>query len=83
MTDDKIFDFYQTSDIQKYSLPNSQLFDLESLQGRVLSSSYVPKPPDPVALNILQSVQELFDKFQKNGHIQFIYQTKLYLGQLS
>jgi len=82
MTDEKIHDFYGTSDIKRYSLPNSQQFDLDSLKGRVLSSSYVPKPPDPVAQRVLEGVESLFAKFQQNGHVRFVYQTHLYIGQL-
>lgn len=82
MTDEKIHDFYGTTDIQQFSLPNSQLFDLSSFKGRVLSSSYVPKPPDATTQLILESVESLFEKFQQNGKIRFVYQTQMYLGQL-
>ncbi len=64
MTDEKIFDFFRTRDVIKISRPNAQLFDMESLKGRALSSSYVPKPPDVVAERILQQVEALFNTFQ-------------------
>ncbi len=81
MTDQKISDFYGTN-VRKFSMPNQQFFDLEALQGRVLSSSYVPKPPDPVATTILREVEELYNKYQENGRIRFIYTTTLYLEHM-
>ncbi|RQW04474.1 class I SAM-dependent methyltransferase [candidate division KSB1 bacterium] len=83
MTDAKIHDFYHHNTVRKFTLPNSQRFDLDSLQGRVLSSSYVPKSPHPVAAQVLSRVQNLFDAFQQDGTIQFIYKTVLYLGRLN
>jgi len=80
MTDEIIRSFFN-SDVKKFMLPNFQLFDLESLLGRVLSSSYVPKPPDPIAEKVLSQVEELFNTCKHNSRIQFIYKTVVYLGQ--
>ena len=83
ITDAKIHDFYHHRNVRKFSLPNCQRFDLESLRGRVLSSSYVPKPPHPVAAQVLSQVEKLFDDFQQDGTVHFIYKTILYLGRLN
>jgi ubiquinone/menaquinone biosynthesis C-methylase UbiE len=82
MTDEKIFAFYHHANVTKFIIPNFQLFDRESLLGRVLSSSYVPKPPDPIAQQVLSKVSALFEQYQQNGKIEFIYKTTLYLGTL-
>ncbi len=82
MTDDKIDNFFGTTDIKRYVLPNTQFFDLPSLKGRLLSSSYVPKPPNGITQRILESVDALFEHFQHNGKIRFVYQTQIYLGPL-
>jgi hypothetical protein len=81
MTDQKISDFYGTK-VRKFSMPNQQFLDLDALKGRVLSSSYVPKPPDPIATTILQKVENLFKRYQEHGQIRFIYTTTLYLERL-
>lgn len=83
MTDDKIKNFFRSKKVTKFVLPHSQYFDLPSLNGRVLSSSYVPKPPDPVAQRILEQVAHFFQQYQQSGRIKFVYKTTLYLGQLN
>ncbi|MBN1480261.1 class I SAM-dependent methyltransferase [candidate division KSB1 bacterium] len=83
MTDDKIKNFFCSKDVKKFILPNFQYFDLPSLKGRVLSSSYVPRPPDPVARRILEQVAHFFQQHQQSGRIKFVYKTTLYLGQLN
>ena len=83
ITDEKIADFFHKTDVKKYQLRNQQHFDLASLKGRALSSSYVPKPPDPTAERILSHIETLFEKYQQNGLVQFIYKTTLYLGQFN
>lgn len=82
ITDDMLFTFYGTRDIQKHVVPNEQFFDFPSLLGRLYSSSYVPKPPHPILDALVPELQEVFHKYQQNGRIRFIYQTQIYLGQL-
>ncbi len=83
ITDDILFEFYGSRDIQKFNFPNEQLFDLDALKGRLLSSSYVPKPPHPILGKLLPELEQLFYNYQHNGRIRFIYKTQIYLGQLN
>ena len=81
-TDEHIFNFYGSADVEIFQLDNKQTFDLESLKGRLMSSSYSPKPSDPNFGGLMQDIEKLFQKFKRESRIRFIYKTKLYLGQL-
>ncbi|HZN08059.1 MAG TPA: hypothetical protein VFB65_14790, partial [Pyrinomonadaceae bacterium] len=70
----------------KYTLkgfPNTQVFDLEGLRGRVRSSSYTPEPTDPRFEPMMRQLEIVFDKHHENGFVHFDYETKVFYGQLS
>jgi SAM-dependent methyltransferase len=62
--------------------PNTQIFDFDSLQGRVRSSSYTPEPDHPTFEPMMRQLEVIFDKHQKNGYVSFDYETKVFYGQL-
>jgi SAM-dependent methyltransferase len=61
---------------------SAQRFDFEGLWGRAQSSSYAPKvghenyEPQRVAL------RALFDRYQKDGEIDFLYDTQVVVGEM-
>lgn len=61
---------------------NIQIFDYRGLEGRVLSSSYIPSGDDPKYFFMLEELQKLFEKFQSEGAVVFEYTTKIFYGQL-
>jgi SAM-dependent methyltransferase len=63
-------------------LPNPKIFDFEGFQSRVFSSSYAPLPGDSGYEEMKIDALQLFERYQKKGKIELIYQTRLYLGQL-
>jgi ubiquinone/menaquinone biosynthesis C-methylase UbiE len=63
-------------------LPNSQECDEEALKGRVMSASYSPLPGDPLHQELLDSLTQLFNRYQVNGRVTFEYDTEVYAGQL-
>jgi SAM-dependent methyltransferase len=63
--------------------PNRQVFDLDGLRGRLLSSSYVPGPGRPGHDEMLAELRRLFDRHQEDGRVTFEYDTELYLGRLA
>jgi SAM-dependent methyltransferase len=65
-------------EIQVRTFPNHQVFDLEGLRGRLLSSSYVPLDSAPM----LEELAAIFARHQMNGAITFDYVTTLYWGAL-
>jgi SAM-dependent methyltransferase len=68
---------------QKHSFPNFQTFDSDGLQGRLLSSSYAPKPGQPGHAPMLAALAELFARCQRDGQVRMEYETELFLGQLT
>jgi SAM-dependent methyltransferase len=58
-------------------------FDYDSLQGRLLSSSYAPQGDDARHQPMLQELRRIFDVHNQDGWVTFEYKTRLYYGQLS
>jgi SAM-dependent methyltransferase len=57
---------------------NHQVFDYAGLEGRLLSSSYVPLESAPM----LQELAEVFAAHQVEGQVRFEYETSLYYAQI-
>ncbi|HZU26694.1 MAG TPA: class I SAM-dependent methyltransferase [Bryobacteraceae bacterium] len=72
--------FFGDTNWRAATFDNAQLFDLEGLRGRVLSSSYTPPPGAPGHDAMMSDLAALFEATQKNGHITFAYETRVYWG---
>lgn len=75
--DKEISEFFSPKKMYKQIISNSQAFDLQGLQGRLLSSSYCPKT-GPLYENLMQKTEALFYEFQNKGIITFLYETNIY-----
>jgi ubiquinone/menaquinone biosynthesis C-methylase UbiE len=62
---------------------NKQVFDLEGLIGRVLSSSYAPELGHPGHEAMMRDLRDLFERTQENGFVEFLYNTDVFYGQLT
>jgi len=62
--------------------PNQQLFDLEGLTGRLMSSSYAPEPGHPQHAPLLEGLRVLFARHERGGRVVFPYVTILDYAQL-
>src|SRR5882724_2600557 len=69
--------FFGDDPIRK-SFPTCQEFDLLSLKGRLLSSSYVPEVGQPHHTQMMERLHALFDKHHATGKVLFEYDTLLY-----
>jgi len=67
--------------VQKFE--SVQMFDLEGLKGRLLSSSYAPEPDQPNYQPMLEALAALFAAHQRDGRVAFEYDTTVYYGRLS
>ncbi len=83
LEDSDIEAFYGPQGCKKATFRNTQMMDLQSFTGRVLSSSYMPSPGDPNYEPMIAALGELFLKYQVDGHIAFNYHTDVYYGRLS
>jgi SAM-dependent methyltransferase len=64
------------------SFPHVQYLDLEQLRGRLLSSSYAPRPGHPRHAPMMQALERLFAATADNGRVAFAYSTRVFLGVL-
>ena len=78
----EIAEFFSPGNFVLQTLENAQHFDFESLKGRLLSSSYAPDQGHPDFVPMLKELEDIFDANQKNGIVNFEYETKLYYGHL-
>jgi len=70
--------FFRDIPCSKRSVPNHQQMDFEGLQGRLLSSSYIPQPGEPTYEPMIRDLRLLFDRYQTEGRVQMGYETKMY-----
>lgn len=59
-----------------------QVFDYQGLEGRLLSSSFVPEPGHRDYEPMLESLREVFAAYQQDGKVTFAYETEMFYGQL-
>jgi SAM-dependent methyltransferase len=81
--DESMAAWFGDSFAQKAYFPNKQLLDLGGLEGRLMSSSYAPKLGHPNHEPMLAALRELFERTQRDGMIEFTYETRVYVGHAS
>ena len=79
--ENKLNEFFESGFTMK-TFPNKQVFDLAGVTGRLLSSSYTPQYDSPIYEPMLAELNEIFEKNQINGFIEFLYDTNIYTGKL-
>jgi ubiquinone/menaquinone biosynthesis C-methylase UbiE len=81
ITDKVIAAFFQPGEFKLKRLANQQLFDLEGVKGRLLSSSYAPEKGHPNHVPMLNDLRSIFQAHQVGGQVSFEYDTLVYYGQ--
>ena len=77
---EQIEDFLAPGEIEQRRFAYSQRLDFAGLLGRLKSSSYCPDEQSRHYIPLVTELLALFDHFAADGHIDFIYDTQLYLG---
>lgn len=62
---------------------NQQHFTYEGLEGRLLSSSYMPVKDGPGYAEMVADLKVLFDQYQTGNQVTIHYATKVYWGRLT
>lgn len=75
--------FFAPAGFESATLPNQQIFDLDGLIGRCLSSSYAPAPGQPNHEPLMQELRAMFARYQTNDRVLFEYQTHIHWGRLT
>ncbi|MCG8606695.1 class I SAM-dependent methyltransferase [bacterium] len=78
----KIRAFFEHDCFEKFVFKNSQSLDLDGLQGRVLSASYMPMHGHPDYPAMVGGLHRLFERFECGGQVRIDYETLVYAGQL-
>jgi hypothetical protein len=74
--------FFAPDECKKAEFENLQEFGFEGLQGRLLSSSYIPSPDSERYRPMLKKLRETFLAHQKDDRVIVEYDTKVYYGHL-
>jgi SAM-dependent methyltransferase len=82
LTKKKLVTFFAPNEARHATLANSQLLTLEALEGRILSSSYMPQPGGANYLPMHQAIEELFTRNEKQGLVRMEYECDVTYGQL-
>jgi SAM-dependent methyltransferase len=61
---------------------NEQVFDFDSLKGRLMSASYTPEPGHPNFAPLMRELEVLFHRHEQGGRVVVTYDTKVFYGQL-
>jgi SAM-dependent methyltransferase len=75
-------EFFDPAPFQERVFPMFQQFDYAGLEGRLLSSSYMPGPDHPKHAPMLRALRRLFDKYAVADQVACEYKTRLYFGRL-
>ncbi len=75
--------FFGAGGFKRATFPNEQIFDLEGLQGRLLSSSYAPELGHPKHAPMLAALADIFNQHQNSGKVALECDTAVYYGSLS
>jgi SAM-dependent methyltransferase len=68
-------------DMDVATFPNSQSMDFDGLRGRLLSSSYAPDATHPNHAPLMHALREVFERHQRQGRIEFPYETLVYFSR--
>ena len=72
----------QPEQMQKLHFKNCQRLDFKGLLGRLKSSSYCPPEDSPQYIPLVTELLALFDHFAVDAHVDFDYDTQVFLGPL-
>jgi SAM-dependent methyltransferase len=61
---------------------HGQRLDFDGLLGRLLSSSYAPRPGHPHHAPMKQALRELFDACAQDGMVSLDYDTRIFAGEV-
>jgi len=74
--------FFAPCETRRATFPNEQQLTLEGLEGRIRSSSYMPKPGHPRYGAMQAAITSLFMKYQTNDRVRLEYECTISYGQL-
>jgi SAM-dependent methyltransferase len=83
LSPEKLREFFVPGEMKQAAFSNAQWLTLEGLEGRVLSSSYMPSEGDPGYAAMRTAITDLFRKHEKGGQVCLEYECVVCYGQLT
>lgn len=80
---ERINTFFAPTTPRTACFSNNQEFDFEALKGRLLSSSYTPEPGHPNFESMMESLKKVFESHEAAGRVGFLYDTRVFYGQIA
>jgi SAM-dependent methyltransferase len=74
--------FFDSAEVRRALFTHAQTFDFDGLRGRLLSSSYTPRAGHPAHEPMLAELRKVFEAYQKDGRVEFPYETTVWYGRL-
>ena len=74
--------FFAPSVPRAAHFPHAQRFDLAGLRGRVMSSSYAPKPGQATHEPMMRRLDEIVAEHARDGIVELAYDTVVWYGRL-
>ena len=81
VTEEKLAEFFG-KEFHRKTFENRQVFDFEGLQGRLLSSSYMPAEGDPRFEPMSAALHAVFAKHAEGGKIEVLYVTNVFYTEV-
>jgi SAM-dependent methyltransferase len=75
--------FFGHDDYQVFVTSNPKAHDWDGLVGRLLSSSYGPKPDHPSHEPLMRQLRAAFEANAVDDQIAMLYETRVYYGEIS
>lgn len=81
--EDRLATFFAPSEMKRAVFPNPQSLALEALEGRIISSSYMPQPGHPRFNEMRATTQRLFSENERDGEVTLQQDCVICYGHLT
>jgi SAM-dependent methyltransferase len=82
-TTSAVNEFFDPAPFEERRFEMRQEFDYAGVEGRLLSSSYVPGPEHPQYAHMLRELRRIFDAHEAQDRVAFDYETRVFFGRLA
>jgi SAM-dependent methyltransferase len=76
-------EFFDPLPFQERTFDLQQVFDYAGVEGRLMSSSYVPGPSHPDHAPMLRDLRDIFNRHQQDEKVGIEYTTRMFYGRLA
>lgn len=78
----RLVQFFAPAEMKCSTFTNAQSLDRDGFEGRILSSSYIPRPDHERFGEMKVALSKLFDEYQADGAVTIAYECVVCYGQL-